>query len=67
MIKEMTMYTVVCDACGVSADNDTDYCAWATEDEAWEQANHNGYEYINDTDTQYCPECRMKMEGGADE
>jgi len=65
MIKEMTMYTVVCDACGVSADNDTDYCAWATEDEAWEQADGNDFKYIDSK--HWCPECRMKMGGGADE
>lgn len=55
MMKEVTMYTVVCDRCGTSADEGTDYSAWTCQDGARMTAEANGYMVIDDKD--YCSDC----------
>lgn len=55
MIREVIMYTVVCDRCGTSADEGTDYSAWTCQDGARLTAEGNDYMVIEGKD--YCPDC----------
>jgi len=55
MIKEVTMFTVVCDNCGMSADEGTEYSAWTDKVGAVEAAIGNDWENLIDKD--YCPLC----------
>ncbi len=54
-IKALTYYTVVCDRCGGSADEDSDYSAWATQSTAQETATDA--EYIKTATEDLCPGC----------
>lgn len=55
MIKELTMYTVVCDHCGKDANKDAEFSAWNdrvfAEDVAMES------DWIKENDKHYCTEC----------
>ncbi len=62
MIKEVTMYTVVCDRCGKTADEGTDYSCWDEEFAARDVASEAGWIEHNEND--YCPGC---VEWNADE
>lgn len=55
MIKEVKMYTVVCDNCKKSADDDTDYSCWNDKNAAKEVASNDNW--ITDDDKDYCPNC----------
>lgn len=49
------MFTVICDNCKKSADEDTDYSCWNEEGYAIDVATEAGY--ITDGDGHYCPKC----------
>lgn len=55
MIKELKMYTVVCDKCGISADDGTEYSCWSDESFAWDVASDSSW--IEEQDKHYCPDC----------
>lgn len=54
-VKEIKMFTVVCDNCNKSADEDTDYCAWNDEGAAKDVAMNA--DYIVEGIKHYCPSC----------
>jgi predicted lipoprotein with Yx(FWY)xxD motif len=56
MIKEVTMYTIVCDRCGVDACEGQDYSAWSDIDGARESTT-DGWLLIEDKD--YCENCQQ--------
>lgn len=53
-VREVTMYTIVCDRCGCDACYDTDYKAWA-DVEGVRECSCEGWEEIDGKD--YCPDC----------
>lgn len=55
MIKEVTMYTVICDNCGHDVNKDAEYSAWNDRDYAVECALES--DWIEKDDKHYCPEC----------
>jgi hypothetical protein len=55
MIKELIMYTVVCDNCGADANEDAEYSCWSDRGYAEESATESDWE--KDGDKHYCPEC----------
>lgn len=57
MIETVTMYRVKCDGCGKSAQDDSEYFAWAEEDQAWFEANESEWKLIDGK--HFCPECWM--------
>lgn len=56
MIKQVTMYSVVCDRCGKPfIDEFNGIVAWLDEGTAKEQAMEN--EWVEIGDKHYCPDC----------
>lgn len=55
MVKEVTMYTVVCDGCGKDANEGTEFAGWNnksyTEDVAIDA------DWIKQDEKHYCPDC----------
>ncbi len=55
MLKEVKMYTVLCDNCGKDVNKDAEYSAWNekifAEDIAMEA------DWIKENDNHYCPDC----------
>jgi hypothetical protein len=58
-IKEVTMYTCVCDYCGKSADEGTDWSCWNDKNVADEVARNAGWirSYDYGDITHYCTDC----------
>jgi len=54
-IEKLEMYTVVCDNCGVSADEDTMYSCWSDESAARDVAMEA--DFIKENGKDYCPKC----------
>ncbi len=54
-IEKVEMFTVVCDNCGKSADEGTDFSCWNDENHASEVAMESGF--IKEGILHYCPEC----------
>jgi hypothetical protein len=54
-IEKMEMFTVICDNCKTSADEDTPYSCWNDESTAKDVAMEAGYIY--EDDKHYCPNC----------
>ena len=54
-IKEVTMYTVKCDGCGMTSGEDSDYVAYTTKEYAIEDAYDQDWENIENK--YYCPSC----------
>ena len=54
-IEKMEMYTVICDNCKKSADEDTDYLCWNDENAAENVATEA--DYIKEGDKHYCSKC----------
>lgn len=54
-IQKIQMFTVVCDNCGISADEDTDYSCWGDESFAKDVAGEAGF--LIEGDLHYCPKC----------
>ena len=57
MIKQVEMYTVVCDGCGKDVCKGADYAAWSDRDSALDVALESGWE--TSEDGQYCPDCHF--------
>jgi hypothetical protein len=55
MIKELKMFTVICDRCGKSADDGTEYAGWGSEEGAWTVADEDNW--IKHEGGDYCPDC----------
>lgn len=53
--EEVTMYRLICDRCGVSAQEDGDYYAWADKDSAQEEARDADWLFTEDG--QFCDDC----------
>lgn len=61
MITKHIMYGVKCDRCGAQfEDSDTDYTAWADENDAWESASNE--DWIEIDGKHYCPCCYTENE-----
>ena len=56
MIAKRVMYHVVCDGCGVDAQEGSDYVAWAGRDTARCEPDANGW-WTDDADRDLCPTC----------
>jgi len=54
-IEKVEMFTVVCDNCKKSADENTDYSCWNCENGAQDVAMEAGY--LKEEDKHYCPDC----------
>jgi len=55
MIKEVIMYTVICDNCGVDANKDTEYSCWNDKGSAWDVAMDS--DWTEHEGKHYCPDC----------
>lgn len=55
MLKEVTMYTIVCDSCGCDVNYDTDYSCWNDENYVDEIRQEAGWEKVDDK--HYCTDC----------
>ena len=55
MIKQVIMYTVVCDICGEDNGKDSDIAAWSDEEGARFDAEECGFEIIDGKDV--CHNC----------
>ena len=55
MLKEVKMYTVVCDNCGKDVNKDAEYSAWNDKNYAVEVAMKS--DWIKENDKHYCPDC----------
>lgn len=55
MIKEITMYTVVCDNCKSNSNENEEYSCWYDEDYALDCAIESGWHC--EDNTHYCPNC----------
>lgn len=55
MIKEVIMYTIVCDNCGKDVNKDAEYSAWNDKNYAEEVAMES--DWIKENDKHYCPDC----------
>ena len=57
MIKEVKMYTVICDNCGKNALENDEYSCWSVPFAATEIADEKGWYNDNQTCENYCDEC----------
>ena len=55
MLKEVKMYTVVCDNCGKDVNKNAEYSAWNDKIFAEEVAMEA--DWIKENDKHYCPKC----------
>jgi len=55
MIKELTVYTVVCDRCAKDINEGEDYTCWNDKEYAQECALEA--RWIKEDDRHYCPDC----------
>lgn len=55
MIKEVLMYTIICDNCGTNSCDGTEYSAWTDGYSAEEMASYD--DWFKDGDKHYCPKC----------
>jgi len=55
VIKEITIYTIICDVCGLDANKNTDYAGWTELEPTLDTATDSGW-YIEE-DHHYCPDC----------
>ncbi len=55
MIKEITMYTVICDSCGKDSCAETEYAGWNDEGYAVDCACDD--DWIQEGKKDYCPDC----------
>jgi hypothetical protein len=57
-IKEVKMFTVVCDNCGRDAFEDGEFSAWSDSSFAIDCAEDEGWVHDEEVfDTHYCPDC----------
>jgi len=60
MLKNVTMYTVICDNCGVDVNEDAEYSAW--NDKGYAEETAMNADWIREVssmeeDKHYCPDC----------
>ena len=55
MIKEVTMYTVICDNCGKDCNKDQEYSCWSDKTFAQDCAMES--DWLKEGDEHYCTEC----------
>lgn len=55
MIKEVTMFTVVCDNCGAESGDDSEYSAW--NDKGFAEDNAMDCGWYKEEDKHYCEKC----------
>lgn len=55
MLKEVKMYTVVCDNCGKDVNKDAEYSAW--NDKRYAEDIAMEADWIKENDNHYCPDC----------
>jgi len=55
MIKEVIMYTVICDKCGKDSNEESEYAGWNEKGYALEVAEEADFATIDDN--HYCPDC----------
>jgi hypothetical protein len=55
MIKEVKMFTVICDNCGKDANDGEDYSCWNDKSFAEDIAVEAGY--LKEDDKHYCQDC----------
>ena len=55
MIKEIKVYTFICDNCGKDSSEDSDYSGWNDKGFAWECATEDNW--IEYEGNHYCPTC----------
>lgn len=56
MIKEIPMYTVICDRCGADHGDGGEYAGWGDADYALECAEGDDW-YESDDNKHFCPDC----------
>ena len=57
MIKEVTMYTVICDNCGKDVCKDQEFAGWNDKDYAVDIARDGDWYIGERTDRHYCADC----------
>lgn len=55
MLKEVKMFTIVCDGCGCDVNSDTDYSCWNDENYVDDIRHEAGWEKVDDK--HYCTDC----------
>jgi hypothetical protein len=55
MLKELTMYTVICDNCGKDVNEDSEFSAWSDKTYAEDVAMEANW--IDEDDKHYCDDC----------
>lgn len=55
MVKELTMYTVVCDNCGKDVNEGEEYSCW--NDKSFAQDIAMEADWLKEEDKHYCPKC----------
>lgn len=55
MIKERTMYTVICDNCKYDIGSNSEYSCW--NDNSYARENAMESEWLEQDDKHYCPDC----------
>jgi hypothetical protein len=55
MLKEVKMYTIVCDRCGCDVNADADYSCWNDENYVDEIRQEAGWEKVDEK--HYCTDC----------
>lgn len=55
MLKEIIMYTLICDGCGADSADDEGYAGWHFSFYAEEIADQMGWEVVEDK--HYCTDC----------
>ena len=57
MVKEVTMYTVICDNCGADSNEDGEYGGWSDKDYTIDCAHESDWHIHEDGEKHYCPNC----------
>jgi hypothetical protein len=55
MLKEVKMFTIICDGCGKDVNDDTDYSAWNDESYVDDIRQEADWEKVDDK--HYCTDC----------
>ena len=55
MLKEVKMFTIVCDGCGKDVNENTDYSCWNDENANEDIREEAGWEKVDDK--HYCTKC----------
>lgn len=55
MVKQVIMYTVICDNCGKDSNDGTEYSCWADGEQAELVSDYSNW--VKEGDKHYCPDC----------